>query len=214
MGGMRLRHVLFAAGLAVTSIAGPAAAPREAAASVSIAATFDGLLRESSSAVVLTPVEERSLWENGRIYTYTRVHVDRGVAGDLAAGRDVWVRTMGGIVGKVGQHVSGEPVFTVGRPALVFLHAGPPGAFEVTSRAQGQFPVVEGASDKTVSRVIRSGNVGALFAPRAIVRPGPLAPQAAAPVVPVLAADVLHGRTVDEASRDIAAAWKRAHETK
>ena len=58
-----------------------------APASVSIAATFDGLLHESSTAAVVTAAESRPVWEDGRIYTYTHVHVDRAVAGELGTGR-------------------------------------------------------------------------------------------------------------------------------
>src|SRR5580698_2218506 len=113
-------------------------------ASTSIAVTWDGLLRESTAAALVTALEARPVWEGNRIYTYTHVRVDRGVAGELATGDDVWVRTMGGVVGKTGQVVDGEPVLTRGQSSLLFLHpiAGrPAGAFDVTARGQGQFPV-------------------------------------------------------------------------
>jgi hypothetical protein len=180
---------------------------REASASVSIAATFDRLLREATVSAVVTPTEQRSLWENGRIYTYTRVHVDRAVAGDLATASDAWVRTMGGIVGKIGHSVDGEAVLTVGRPCLLFMHPGPIGAFEVTARAQGQYPLV--TDDTRAVRVIKSSGVGALLPPvppsrTRVPTPAPLAAQA-------LAADVIHGRLVDDVARDIAAAWNKVH---
>ena len=185
-----------------------APAAREASASVSIAVTFDGLLRETSAAVLVTPSEQRAVWENERIYTYTRVHVDRGIAGELATGGDAWVRTMGGIVGKIGHAVDGEAVLTVGRPCLLFLHPGPVGAFEVTARAQGQFPLVADANAANATaaiRVIRSGAVGALLPPKTPAqRPAPLALQP-------LAADVIHGRLVDDVARDVSAAWASAH---
>jgi hypothetical protein len=176
----------------------------DAHASVSIAVTWDALLKQSSSAVVVTPVESRAVWEDGRIYTYTHLRVDRGVAGELTAGADAWVRTMGGVVGKVGQLVEGEPVFVPAQPSLVFLHAGPVGAFEVTARGQGQFPIV--ADDpKLPPRIVRSHSVGALMAPR--TPPSSSSGTAGAR----LAADVIHGRPVDDVARDVASAWSATH---
>jgi hypothetical protein len=169
----------------------------DARASVSIAATWDGLLHESSAAVVATPVESRAVWEEGRIYTYTRLSVDRAVAGELVSGSTVWVRTMGGVVGKVGQIVDGEPVFAPGRSSLLFLHPGPVGAFEVTARGQGQFPVVVD-DPKLPARVVRSNSAGAIL-PRPASSSGS----------PRLAAEVMHGRPVEDVARDIATDWAR-----
>jgi len=174
----------------------------EARASVSLPATWDGLLQESTAAAVMTPAEARAVWENGRIYTYTRLTVDRAVTGDLAAGSSVWVRTMGGVVGKIGQIVEGEPVFSPGHASLLFLHPGPTaGMFEVTARAQGQFPVVVDDPQK-LPHLVRSGAVGGLV-------PRSSAPGAQAP--PRLAADVVHGRAVDDVAQEIAADWERTH---
>jgi hypothetical protein len=181
-----------------------------ARASVSIAVSWDSLLRESTAAAVVTPVESRSVWENGRIYTYTRVRVDRGVAGTLAGGGEAWVRTMGGVVGKIGQLVDGEAVLAPGHSALLFLHPGPVGAFEVTARGQGQFPVVvDDPKNPAAAHIVRGTSVGALVMPRAPAAQGTSA-SAPAPT-PRLAADVLHGRSVDEVARDIADAWTLTH---
>jgi len=174
----------------------------DARASVSIAVTWDGLLRESTAAALVTALDGRAIWEGDRIYTYTHVRVDRGVAGELATGDEAWVRTMGGVVGKVGQVVDGEPVLTRGQTSLLFLHpipARPAGAFDVTARGQGQFPVV--ADEKTLPHLVRSTSAGALVAPRT---PGPVA-------TPRLAADVVHGRVIDDVARDVTAAWSGTH---
>ncbi len=173
----------------------------DASASVSIAVTWDGLLHESTAAVLVTSIESRPVWENGRIYTYTRVHVDRAVAGELAAGSDAWIRTMGGVVGKVGQIVEGEAAFAPGEASLLFVHPGPVGAFVVTARGQGQFPLV--ASDpKLPPRIIKSYSVGMLVAPRVT---------AATTARPRLAAEVLHDRLVQDVADDVASAWGAAH---
>jgi hypothetical protein len=203
---MRLRafpHAL-AALLAVASPAGLGLLHGEKAAdaSVSIAVTWEALLRESSAAAVVTPTTEaRSVWESGRIYTYSRVRIDRAVAGELATGDEAWVRTMGGIVGKVGQIVEGEAVLAPGRSSLLFLARGESGTFDVTARGQGQFPLVAQNDSSLPLRVVRSNTVGALLQPRLV---GPV-------VMPKLAADMLHGRSIDDAARDIVAAWSRAH---
>jgi hypothetical protein len=168
-----------------------------ARASVSIQVTWDGLLRESSAAVMATSVETRSVWENGRIYTYARLHVDRAIEGDLPVGGEAWVRTMGGVVGKLGQMVDGEAVLTAGQSGLLFLHPGPPGAYVVTARGQGQFPLVQD-DPKAPPHLVRSHSAGALL------------PPSTAPTSP-LAAEVVHGRAVDDVAHDIVATWDRTH---
>jgi len=168
-----------------------------ARASVSIAVTWESLLRESTAAALVTPVETRSVWENGRIYTYARVHLDRPVSGDLGPTSDgcVWVRTMGGVVGKIGQLVEGEPVLAPGQQSLLFLHPGPVGAFEVTARGQGQFPVSPG--EKVRTRLVRNTGVGVLVPPHGTASR--------------LAADVVHGRALDDVVREVVEAWGPTH---
>jgi hypothetical protein len=194
----RLRWVVVCAALAA---AAPSASPRQAEASVSIAITFDALVRASSAVVVGTATEERTVWEGGRIYTYSHIHVDSAVAGELAENGEAWVRTMGGIVGKVGQIVDGEPVFTVGRPSLVFLHRSSSGPFVVTARAQGQFGIY--ADEQSRLRLRRSNAVGALVSAASDPK--------ADPTRTALAGDIIHGRAVTDATLDIATAWSRAH---
>jgi hypothetical protein len=186
--------------MALSSVSLGVASSPDARASTSLAVTWEGLLRESTAAVIVTPLDSSAAWENGRIYTYTRVRVDRSVSGQLASLTEVSVRTMGGVVGKIGQSVEGEAVLVPQQPSLLFLHPGPAGAYDVTARGQGQFPVVADDS-KVPARVVRSHAVGLLFVPR-------VAPPLAAPQ---LAADLLHGRFVDDVAREIAAAWDRAH---
>jgi hypothetical protein len=184
---------------AVLSCAYVGLAPRPAEASVAIAVTYDALVNASSAIAVTTAIEQQQVWEGGRIYTYSRLHVDTAIAGELNAGDEAWVQTMGGVVGKVGQVVDGEPVFTVGRPSLVFLHrlaSAPSSSFVVTARAQGQFGLY--TDEQSRLRVRRSSAVGALVPP----------PQG---THSELAKDVLHGRLVDDVARDLATAWSRAH---
>jgi hypothetical protein len=182
--------------------------PPHARASVSIAVAFDALVKESTAVALVTPVEQKSVWENGRIYTYTRVHADNGVAGEVATGDEPWVRTMGGVVGHVGQLVDGEPVLTMGRPSLLFLRPGPPGSLEVTARAQGQYAVT--LDDAKTQRLVRSGSAGVILPPKA-PQAGPVT---GATAIAPGAQEVLHNKRVDEGLRDIGAAWKRLHAPK
>lgn len=181
-------------------------------ASVQLAVLFDELLRDSSSVAVVSGLEQRSAWEDGRIYTYTRVRCDRALAGELKPGAEAWIRTMGGVVGDVGQSVSGEPSVGVGAPSVVFLHAGPAGTLEVTARAQGQFPVVRDPVTK-VEHAARAPDVAALLpTPQARVdRVRALARSPMTPAATRAAGDVVAGRTLDELAQDVALGWRRTH---
>jgi hypothetical protein len=192
------------AGLTLIAFACAVFAPAVAHASVSIAVSWDGLLRESSSACIVTAFEARGAWENGRIYTYTHIRIDRAVAGNLATGSDAWVRTMGGVVGDIGQRVEGEATLAQGQSSLLFLRPGLstafPQSFEVTARGQGQFPL-ETSDPKLPARISAGHALGLL------VHPHVLQTDAS----PRLAAEVLLGRTVDEAVREVTALWSQTH---
>lgn len=204
--------------------------PTDAHASVSIAVGYDALVKDADAVGVVTPVDSKTVWEDGRIVTYTHVKVEQGVAGDLGTGADGWVRTLGGVVGKIGQLVDGEPVFTANKSSLVFLRKFKgTGTWEVSARAQGQYPIVVDDSDKTKPasrRVMRSGAVGLLLPPKpASTVPsttiGPPAPTAPVRVDPNGAADrvaqlrlageVLHDRPLEDVTRELAASWKKLH---
>src|SRR5947208_13449238 len=90
----------------------------DAQASVSIAVGFDALVKDADGVAIVTPTEAKSVWEDGRIITYTKVRIDQSVAGDV--GKEAWVRALGGVVGKIGQLVDGEPVFAPNKQTLLF----------------------------------------------------------------------------------------------
>jgi hypothetical protein len=187
-------------------------AEREAQASVVITVLFDELVRDSTAAVIVTPVEQRSVWQDGRIYTYTRVHIDRPVAGTLED--DPWIRTMGGSVGRIGQMVEGEAVLTVGRPGLLFVQPANDearGVYVVTARAQGQFPIV--LDEKNTQRFVRASAVGGLVpTPRErVVQISRMRALAGVASGAPLATDVLHKRLIEDGVHDVAAAWARIH---
>jgi hypothetical protein len=177
---------------------------REAAASVSIMVQFEELLQKSTAVAVVTPTEQRGVWEDGRIVSYTHVRIDRRVAGALEG--DLWLRSLGGSVGRIGQMVEGQPTFETGKPSLVFLrnHAdgntgAPVGAWTVVEAAQGQYPVVAGEPGKP-ARVASAKDVGALVPPAGPVREGVR-----------FANEVLEGRSLEDVVRQITGAWGKLH---
>ncbi len=175
----------------------------DAHASVSIRVFFQELVQKSSAVAVVTPFEQRSIWENGIIVTLTHLHVDRRIAGDVTG--EPWVRTRGGTVGDVQQIVEGQATFDMGHPSLVFLrpYVDPDvkvasGALAVVEAGQGQFPIE--SSPKQVLRLAMGKDLGVLFPP-----------QRAAPGDRP-AEEVLSGRSIDDAAKEVTAAWSRLHE--
>jgi hypothetical protein len=115
------RRLLLKVAAVVVAVSAASVVAGRAGASVSLAVSWEKLLQTSTEAVIATPVDSRSAWEGGRIYTYSHVHVDRAIAGTLPAGGEAWIRTMGGIVGDIGQQVEGEAELVSGQPSLLFL---------------------------------------------------------------------------------------------
>jgi hypothetical protein len=114
-------------------------------ATTSVLLTLDELVLASERIAVVRATERKSQWEevagSRRIVTYTKLEIDQTVDGPDQAS-SVWVRTLGGRVGDLGQHVAGEAQLRLGERALVFLARGE-GAVVVAGMAQGHFPIVE-----------------------------------------------------------------------
>lgn len=153
--------------VAVALLAAPVAAwlaPRPADAAVSIAYTLKELVKQSPRVMLATAVERNSRWEeiagSRRIVTYTRMAVLEDVVGDGEG--EVWVRTLGGEVGRVGQVVSGEATLAVGEKCLVFLTRSSDGVWLVTGMGQGHYPV-RAATDSEPERLTFSPSVGAIL---------------------------------------------------
>jgi hypothetical protein len=164
-----------------------------AEAAVSILMTLDELVASSSRVVLAEPLERTSRWEvlggGKRIVTYTRLAVSEPVAG--AGSSEVWVRTLGGAVDGIGQHVAGEATFQIGERSLVFLEAAPDGATVVTGMAQGHYRLAE-VEGEIVLRP--SPDAGTL-----LPRRGPS----------IAAREVLAGARLDRARAAVVEAWKR-----
>ncbi len=198
--------------LALLLLGSVCALAKPATASVQIAVLFDDLVRDSNAICVFTGLEQKAAWEDGRIYTRTRVRCDQPFAGELKQGQEAWIRTMGGVVGDVGQSVSGEATFGIGNSSIAFVHTGLLGTYEVTARAQGHFPVQTIAPDKT-KKATRSPDVGAVLAaqPAAEARVRSLARTALTASATQPALIVVPGKTTDEIAKEVGLAWQRTH---
>jgi hypothetical protein len=199
---MRVRASVLAAALLVPTvlIVSPNAGsigPSTAEAAVSIVVSLNELVSASTHVVVAKAVERQSMWEDTpsgrRIVTYTRVDVERAVAGEAAS--SVWVRTLGGAVGSTGQTVSGEAVISMGSRSLLFLLKSG-GTFSIAAMAQGHYPIV---MDGSGARLAGSPDTGTL-----LLRRGPN----------IAAREVLMGATVDKAVQLIGEARRAQKERK
>jgi len=132
-----------------------------AQAAVSIAYSLEQLVDESDRAVVVVPKERRYQWEevagSRRIVTYTQLEVRDTVfsrtqtrqGAPPPTTKQLWVRTLGGQVGRIGQHVGGEARLQLGEENLLFLARSRHGTLVVTGMAQGQYPVARAKTGGT-----------------------------------------------------------------
>jgi hypothetical protein len=165
--------VVFASALAIAAPAALVSPPvPEAHAAVSVLLSLNELVSASAHVVVATAGESRSVWEDlpggRRIVTYTRFQVERSIGG-ASPGEAVEVRTLGGVVGSIGQAVTGDAKIAKGERALLFLAslAKTEKGFVVAGMAQGHFPLR--ADAKGTVRLAPSPNAGSL-----LPRPGPV----------------------------------------
>lgn len=200
---MRTRALLAASlvllpAFVTLSPSAPLDGPAPAEAAVSVLLSLDELVRASTSVVVGTAGEQKSQWEElaggKRIVTYTKIKIDKAIAG--APGSEVWVRTLGGAVGKLGQAVSGEAQLVKGSKAVLFL-VKRGDTTVVAGMAQGHYPVAP--DDKGVSRLKASPDAGTQLR-----TPGPT----------IAARDVLVGQTLESAIAQIAKARKAIDDAK
>jgi hypothetical protein len=184
---------------------GPALAPlgygsRAASASTFIELSVADLVARASLVVTGTPLESSSVWESSdgargkRIVTYTRVQIDRVFDGKPPG--EVWVRTLGGQVGDIGQHVDGEAVLVPARPALMFLAARADGTHAVVGMGQGHYPLETRIDQPVRVSVPQGGHLVEKLNPAQIDHPP--------------ARSVLPGCTLDEVAQLIGSA-RRLH---
>jgi hypothetical protein len=188
----------------------PSLSPRSASASTFVELSVAELVSKSTLVVAGTPLDSRSLWEDSdgargrRIVTYTRVRVDRLIDGKVSG--EVWVRTLGGAVDDIGQHVDGEAVLPAEKPSLLFLRALPDGTHAVVGMAQGNYPL-ETPADGSAPRLMAPRGIGRLLSKAQPLYQSQAQPQSQSDLP---ARVVLAGQTLDVAER-VVLAERRLH---
>jgi hypothetical protein len=194
-----MRKTLFAFSIIVMSAAS------STDASVSYALSLDDVARESALVVRIMPVDQTTAWEDGRIVTTTNARIESFLAGTPStSSSNLRIRTLGGVVGDVGQRVEGEAHFVVGTPSIVFLMAKTgENRFFVSGRAQGQLVIVnEGAGAAAADEVVRIRGTDTLLTRSVRV---PLAPVKGTLVVS------LEGKRASEVIAEVTKAWELTH---
>ena len=154
---MRIGASRPAALVALICLAGVVLLPAERAlALTAIELSLKQLVAASTLVLEARPSESLGVWEDTdgirsrRIVTYTRLDV-LDVLDGRTPGEPVWVRTLGGRVGDIGQQVEGEAVLAGKQPATFFLKRRPDGTYVIVGMAQGHY-VIEAPSGRTTER--------------------------------------------------------------
>jgi hypothetical protein len=99
-------------------------APSAAPATTIVPVTTEELTRRSDEVVVATVRASTSRWEHGLIVTDHELVVEASLRGPSVAGGTVFLRTPGGVVGRIAQVIPDAPSLEVGRSYLFFLSGG------------------------------------------------------------------------------------------
>lgn len=101
-------------------------------------------LTDKSSVVVVGKVDSKEAkWDAGKtaIWTHHTLTVSETLKGTHEKTRDVVIR--GGVVGDIGQHVSGAGTLDVGSQYVLFLWKDDDGRLQLQGMVQGAFAVTE-----------------------------------------------------------------------
>jgi hypothetical protein len=105
--------------------------------------TLPDLVQGSVFALIGVARESTCDWESDsrgkRIVTYTRLETQQVLDGRKAPSADLYVRTLGGEMGELGQLVQGEAELERDIPAVFFLRDSISGLYGVTGMAQGHY---------------------------------------------------------------------------
>jgi hypothetical protein len=111
------------------------------------------LVRGSELVVLGTTEAREAFWDGGRIYTRSTVRIEEVWAGTKPKRDTVEVLTLGGVVGDLGQRVSGVANLPVGGRVVLFLATDDRGRYRTAGMAQGVTHVVDDDSgDPRVER--------------------------------------------------------------
>jgi hypothetical protein len=118
---------------------------RSAEASVARALSLGELLYKSNHVLVGTATDAYGTWEvigkRRCIVTYSLFRVEEPLDGREPPGSEITIRTLGGIVGDLGQRFFGEAMVALRERATVFVHDTAPSLYVVTAMAQGHYPL-------------------------------------------------------------------------
>jgi hypothetical protein len=156
------REFLGASGVLLASLF----TARAAQASLVRGLTLPELVKASTHVVVGTPLEAHSEWADvgGRkIVTDTRIRVEDTLALAAPGESELVVRVLGGIVGKLGERVDGQPALELGQPCTLFLTPVSPLLAWVTGAAQGHYPLL--ADAQKIMRLRASPHLPTLLTP-------------------------------------------------
>jgi hypothetical protein len=116
-----------------------------ASATVVRAVSLPTLVQSSRHVVVVTALAAECHFEvlgrRRRIVTDTRVRVEERVAKSSGVDSELLVRTLGGTLDDVGEHVHGQAQLLLGEPCVAFLLQGPDGLHYVNGMSQGHYPL-------------------------------------------------------------------------
>lgn len=159
----------------VAVLAAAGTLPRLSGATTAVVVALPEMVDRAEVIAAASVERAWSVWEDGRIVTYSIVVADEPVAGIEAGGRAV-VRTLGGEIGDIGQRVFGEPLLDPGERFLLFLESAGGGAYRPVGMAQGALPIVRAIAGDVVTP---SPDLPALAAPgvAATVQPWLSAPR-------------------------------------
>lgn len=124
-----------------------------ARATTMLAADVPSLTRSSDAVVrgTVTSVQSRWTGDRMRIVTDVQIEVEESLKGTPP--RQVTVVQPGGVVGDIGQRVSGLASFQPGEEVVVFLEKRPGATYRVAGMAQGKFRV-ERSTDRRAAYAV------------------------------------------------------------
>lgn len=144
-----------------------------AGATIARAIPLEVLAQRSEHILVGTPLESTCRFEDiggkRRIVTDTRFAVEDPLAKSAPDASEVIVRTLGGVIGDLGELVHGEAELVLGERSVLFLRLRPDAIHQPTGMAQGHYPLYPDV--KRVERLHPSPRIPELVQPeRSAVR--------------------------------------------
>ena len=99
-------------------------APATSAATTIVPVTAEELTLRSDEVIVATVRASASRWEHGLIITDHELIVDAAIRGHAVVHGTVFLRTPGGVVGRIAQVIPDAPMLEVGHSYMFFLAGG------------------------------------------------------------------------------------------